>query len=58
MIDRIDHGAVRELRLNRPPANALSPDLVPALCAVLSAVKDIEGHNVAKLPSRAEPTHC
>jgi 3,2-trans-enoyl-CoA isomerase len=31
MIDRIDHGAVRELRLNRPPANALSPDLVPAL---------------------------
>jgi enoyl-CoA hydratase/carnithine racemase len=31
MIDVIDHGPVRELRLNRPPANALSPDLIPAL---------------------------
>lgn len=31
MIDTIDHGAVRELRLNRPPANALSPELVSAL---------------------------
>lgn len=31
MIDIIDHGAVRELRLNRPPANALSPDLIPAI---------------------------
>ncbi len=31
MIDSIDHGAVRELRLNRPPANALSPELVSAL---------------------------
>jgi enoyl-CoA hydratase/carnithine racemase len=30
MIDVIDHGPVRELRLNRPPANALSPDLIPA----------------------------
>lgn len=31
MIDAIDHGAVRELRLNRPPANALSPELIPAI---------------------------
>ncbi len=31
MIDSIDHGSVRELRLNRPPANALSPELVQAL---------------------------
>lgn len=31
MIDSIDHGAVRELRLSRPPANALSPELVSAL---------------------------
>ena len=31
MIDTIDHGAVRELRLNRPPANALSPELVSAI---------------------------
>jgi 3,2-trans-enoyl-CoA isomerase len=40
MIDTIDHGAVRELRLNRPPANALAPDLIPALTrAVDSAPK-------------------
>jgi 3,2-trans-enoyl-CoA isomerase len=31
MILTIDHGAVRELQLNRPPANALSPELVVAL---------------------------
>jgi len=32
MLERIDHaGEVRELRLARPPANALSPDLVFAL---------------------------
>ncbi len=31
MIQTIDHGSVRELRLDRPPANALSPELVSAL---------------------------
>jgi 3,2-trans-enoyl-CoA isomerase len=32
MIDRVEHdGGVLELRLNRPPANALSPDLIDAL---------------------------
>ena len=31
MIITLDHGAVRELRLNRPPANALSPQLIVAL---------------------------
>lgn len=31
MIDRTDHGRVRELRLNRPPANALNPALVEEL---------------------------
>jgi|SRR6185436_16154494 len=31
MITTIDHGPVRELRLSRPPANALSPDLIAAL---------------------------
>jgi len=31
MIVATDHGAVRELRLNRPPANALSPELIVAL---------------------------
>jgi Delta3-Delta2-enoyl-CoA isomerase len=41
MILTIDHGAVRELRLNRPPANALSPELIVALKqAVESAATD------------------
>jgi enoyl-CoA hydratase/carnithine racemase len=31
MILTINHGPVRELRINRPPANALSPDLIAAL---------------------------
>jgi enoyl-CoA hydratase/carnithine racemase len=31
MIQIFDHGAIRELRLDRPPANALSPELVAAL---------------------------
>jgi Delta3-Delta2-enoyl-CoA isomerase len=31
MITRIDHGAVQELRLNRPPVNALSTELISAL---------------------------
>ncbi len=33
MIQIIDHEAVRELRLDRPPANALSPELIAALRA-------------------------
>jgi len=41
MILTIDHGAVRELRLNRPPANAFSPELIVALKqAVESAPQD------------------
>jgi 3,2-trans-enoyl-CoA isomerase len=31
MIVTTDHGPVRELKLNRPPANALSPALIVAL---------------------------
>lgn len=31
MIDIHDHGPVRELRMNRPPANALSPEFVHAI---------------------------
>jgi Delta3-Delta2-enoyl-CoA isomerase len=31
MILTFEHGAVRELRLNRPPVNALTPDLMGAL---------------------------
>ena len=33
MIQTLDHGPIRELRLNRPPANALSPELIAALRA-------------------------
>lgn len=41
MITTIDHGPVRELRLSRPPANALSPELIAALGeAVAAAPKD------------------
>lgn len=41
MILTIDHGAVRELQLNRPPANAFSPELIVALKqAVESAAPD------------------
>ena len=31
MIATFDHGPVRELRLNRPPVNALSPELIASL---------------------------
>jgi 3,2-trans-enoyl-CoA isomerase len=31
MILAFEHGAVRELRLNRPPVNALAPELIAAL---------------------------
>ena len=31
MITSIEHGAVRELRINRPPANALSPEVIVEL---------------------------
>src|SRR5882757_10324057 len=31
MIKTLDHGAIRELRLDRPPVNALSPELIGAL---------------------------
>jgi 3,2-trans-enoyl-CoA isomerase len=35
MIQILDHGAVRELRLDRPPANALTPELIAALRAAV-----------------------
>ena len=31
MILTIDHGPIRELRLNRPPVNALTTELIVAL---------------------------
>lgn len=35
MLEIIDHGAVREIRLARPPANALNPELTAALTTAL-----------------------
>jgi len=35
MLETIDHGAVRELRLARPPANAIDPGLVSALASAV-----------------------
>ncbi len=37
MIETIEHGPVRELRMAHPPANALSPRLITALSAALAA---------------------
>jgi enoyl-CoA hydratase/carnithine racemase len=37
MITVTDHGPVRELRLDRPPANALSPELLVRLCDLVDA---------------------
>src|SRR5579885_2616511 len=42
MIDVIDHGPVRELRLNRPPANALSGELITALLRALGTASHDE----------------
>ena len=36
MLERIQHGAVLELQLDRPPVNALDPTLVEALLAALA----------------------
>ncbi len=37
MITAIPHGAIRELRLNRPPVNALSPELIAELKRLVEA---------------------
>jgi len=37
MINKIEHGAVRELRLDRPPVNAISPELILALRKAIQA---------------------
>jgi 3,2-trans-enoyl-CoA isomerase len=40
MITTIEHGPIRELRLDRPPANALSPELITALREAVSAAPE------------------
>lgn len=52
MIVSLDHGPVRELRLNRPPANAISPDLIAAL---RRAVEDAPGDGVRALVLSGAP---
>ena len=37
LVESIDHGPIRELRLARPPVNALDPALSGALAAAVSA---------------------
>jgi Delta3-Delta2-enoyl-CoA isomerase len=36
MLEITNHGRVREIRLNRPPANAMDPGLISALCQSLT----------------------
>ncbi|HYG65638.1 MAG TPA: enoyl-CoA hydratase/isomerase family protein [Thermoanaerobaculia bacterium] len=52
MIQTIDHGPVRELRLDRPPANALNPDLIKA---VRSAVESAPGDGARALVLSGAP---
>lgn len=40
MITTFEHGPIRELRLDRPPANALSPGLIAALRDAVSAAPE------------------
>jgi len=40
MIERIEHGPIVELRLERPPANALSPQLIASLAAAVRAAPE------------------
>ncbi|MEP7013001.1 MAG: enoyl-CoA hydratase/isomerase family protein [Acidobacteriota bacterium] len=40
MLEIVDHGTVREIRMARPPANALSPELIAALDAALAEAPD------------------
>jgi len=43
MLKTIDHGKVRELRLDRPPANALSPELVEMIIEALARAGEEAG---------------
>ncbi|MBT8050025.1 MAG: enoyl-CoA hydratase/isomerase family protein [Gammaproteobacteria bacterium] len=43
MLERHDHGPVREIRLNRPPANALNGDLISQLDQALKSASNEAG---------------
>lgn len=51
MIEVIEHGPVRELRLARPPVNALSPELLQALTSAIQAAP-VEGARALVLSGR------
>ena len=40
MLETIDHGTVRELRLARPPANAINPELMEKLITALNEASE------------------
>lgn len=40
LLQIIEHGDIHELRLNRPPVNALNPELLTALCAAVEAAPE------------------
>lgn len=43
MLEIIDHGKIRELRMARPPANAFNPELTEALCVALDDAAHTSG---------------
>lgn len=43
MLEIVDHGAIREIRLARPPANALNPELTEALVKALEEAARVAG---------------
>lgn len=52
LLEAIDHDSIRELRLNRPPANALSPEFMDQIRA---AVKEAPGDGVEALVLSGRP---
>ena len=41
MLEILEHGAIREIRLDRPPANALNPELIEALFRALGEASEV-----------------
>jgi enoyl-CoA hydratase/carnithine racemase len=53
MLQTTDHGTVRQIRLDRPPVNALSPELVSALLsAVREASREVQAVVLSGSPKR------
>ena len=46
MIETVEHGAIHEIRLQRPPVNALDPGLLGALVAALEAAPRIGARGI------------